>query len=142
MTAALTSYALRYYDQSYFPGLGGNTPPPVPDPTITSLTPNTGVVGVQVTVTVAGTNFDAGSVVEINQLPAPGGTTFVSATSLTITETPATVGDAQITVRNGGSGGQESNTVVFTVTAAADNPASDPGAIPAQTTHRRKKAAD
>lgn len=115
MTSAL-SRAARRYSESYFPGMG-NTTPPVPDPSITSLAPNTGVVGVEVTVLVNGTEFSAASVVEINQIPAPGGTTFVSATQLSITETPQNVGTAVITVRNGGSGGQESNSVPFEVTA-------------------------
>jgi len=104
-----------YYDQSYPPDI--LRPPTVPDPSITSLAPNTAVAGSgPVTVTVTGTDFVAGSVIEINQSAVP--TTFVSATNLTTSYDPLTVGDKTFTVRNGGSGGEESNPSSFTVTAS------------------------
>lgn len=117
--------AERFYSQSFFPGMGnGGTPPPV-DPTITSLAPPSGVAGVEVAVTVTGANYVAGSTVEVDQVPVP--TTFVSATVLTGTFTPAAAGTAQFTVRNPNE--EESNSAPFTVTAAAD---------PEATTAKRK----
>lgn len=108
-----------YYDESYPPSVydGGGT---VPDPTISSLSPNTAVAGSgPVTVTVTGTNFVSGSsAIEINQVAVP--TTFVSATSLTTSYDPLVAGDKTFTVRNGGPGGEESNSSTFTVTATGE----------------------
>jgi IPT/TIG domain len=104
-----------YYDTSYPPSI---FTPQVPDPAITTLVPNTGSAAAgPVTVQVNGSNFLPGSVIEINQAAAP--TTYVSATRLTTSYDPATTGTVQFTVRNGGAGGQESNSVPFTVTALA-----------------------
>lgn len=101
-----------YFDQSYPPSVYG--PPPVVDPAITSLDPATGVVGVEVVVRVLGTDFEPTSVIEVDQAAAP--TTFVSATELTATVTPASAGVKRVTVRNDND--EESNGVDFTVTAA------------------------
>jgi IPT/TIG domain len=88
--------------------------PAVPDPHITSLNPNTASAAAgAVTVTVTGTDFVSGSVIEIDHAAAP--TTYVSATSLTTSYDPSTVGAKQFTVRNPNE--EESNSVAFTVTA-------------------------
>lgn len=105
-----------YYEQSYPPSLWEG--PTVPDPVITTLVPNTGsAAGGAIAVTVNGSNFVAGSVVEIDQAAAP--TTFVSATQLTTSFDPSVAGTVQFTVRNGGAGGEESNSVPFVVAALA-----------------------
>lgn len=107
---------LDTYDASYPPDiLGGG-----PDPSITTLTPSTvSAAAGPTTVTVAGTNFAAGSVVEINQ--AAQATTFVSATSLTVSYDPSVAGTVQFTVRNPND--EESNSVPFVVGALADTQA-------------------
>jgi hypothetical protein len=88
-----------------------------PDPSITSLAPNTAsAAGGAVTVTVTGTNFVSGSVIEINQAAVP--TTFVSATSLTTSYDPTVAGTVVFTVRNPND--EESNGVNFIVGAAAE----------------------
>ena len=110
-----------YYDESYPPSIYAPPVPPVPDPTIVSLAPSTAVEGSGSTViTVTGTNFQADSVVEADQAALP--TTFVSATSLTATYVVGTEGTVRFTVRNGGSGGEESNGSDFTVTTAEEEP--------------------
>lgn len=115
MAALSTDTCLRNFTAEDFAALfgGGTTPPADPDPTISTLAPATGVVGTPVSVTVTGTNFVSGSVVEVNGAAAP--TTFVSATQLTASYTPATAGTKQVTVRN--PSGMESGNKVFTVTA-------------------------
>jgi hypothetical protein len=105
-----------YYEQSYpmaklLAGGGGGGA----DPNITTLVPATGVAAALATVQVNGSNFEAGSVVEVDQAPATS-TTYVSATRLTATFTPAAAGTVQITVRNVND--EESNSAPFTVTAA------------------------
>lgn len=85
-------------------------------PTIESLTPDNGVAGGEpVEVTVTGTNFDSGSVVQQAGVDAP--TTYVSSTELTVSIalSGAAAGFLAITVHN--SAGYVSNTVNFTVTA-------------------------
>ena len=111
-----------YYDESYPPSIyAPPVPPTVPDPTIVSLSPSTAVAGSGSTViTVTGTNFLAGSVVEADQAALP--TTFVSATSLTAPYVVGTEGTVRFTVRNGGSGGEESNGSDFIVTTAEEEP--------------------
>jgi len=104
-----------YYDESYPPSLWGGGPTPLPDPHIDSIDPVSGVVGVAVTVTITGTNFVPGSVVEADQAALP--TVYVNATTLTVSGTPLTPGTATLTVRNPND--EESNGVVFTVTAVA-----------------------
>src|ERR1700729_308202 len=105
---------LTYYDQSYPPEvLGGG-------PKITVLTPNTMVAGTGPTViTVDGRGFDSDA-----QIEADGAglvTTFVSATRLTAPFSPAVEGDVTFTVRNV-STRDESNDMIFTVTAGAADP--------------------
>jgi hypothetical protein len=88
-----------------------------PDPSITTLAPNTAsAAGGPVTVTVTGTNFVSGSIIEIDQTAAP--TTFVSATSLTTSYDPTVAGTVAFTVRNPSD--QESNSVNFIVGAAVE----------------------
>jgi hypothetical protein len=98
----------RPYDESYPPSLWLG-----PDPQITTLTPNTGSAAAgPITVTVTGTDFDASSVVEIQQVAQP--TTYVSATQLTVSYDPTAAGTVMFTVRRGS---QESNSVPFVATA-------------------------
>lgn len=105
--------ALAYYDQSLPPDLlGGGGKPPQSNPHITSIAPNPVAESPTAeTFTVTGTEFESGSVVEIN-----GGaqtTTYVSATSLTFDYAPAVVGTVMVTVRNPDNG--ESNSVPLVV---------------------------
>lgn len=93
----------------------GGTTPPASDPKISTLTPNTGVTGIPITVTVTGTGFVSGAVAEATGPDLP--TTFVSATTLTVAYTPGTVGTVQFTVRNPDA--MQSNGSPFTVTASA-----------------------
>ena len=85
------------------------------DPHIASLTPNTGAAGAAVAVTVAGSNFDPDSTVEVDN--APVSTTYVSPAQLTTSLNRATAGTVSVTVRNP-TGDQESNSVNFTFTGA------------------------
>jgi hypothetical protein len=120
MTVLSTDGILRNFTAEDFAafagdGGGGGTPTPDPDPTITSLVPATGVVNTPITVTVNGTNFVSGSVVESGAIAVS--TTFVSATKLTANFTASTAGAKTVTVRN--PSGMESGNATFTVTAAA-----------------------
>ena len=100
------------------PAIGLCVPPP-PDPTITSLNPNTLPASAAATlITVTGTLFEAGSVVEVNQVAQA--TTFVNSTTLTIMYDPTAAGTAEFTVRNPNN--EESNSVPFTITAALFDP--------------------
>ena len=91
------------------------TAPTNPVPTITSITPNTAVVGSTPTVTVTGTGFTAASVVNVDGASIPS--TFVSATQLTGTvPAGAPAGVYSVTVVNPTPGGGTSNAVTFTVT--------------------------
>jgi hypothetical protein len=90
---------------------------PNPVPTLTSLTPNsTAAGGVAFTLTVNGTNFVPGAVVNWN-----GGarsTTFVNSTQLTAQITAADIanqGTATVTVTNPSPGGGTSNSLNFTI---------------------------
>jgi hypothetical protein len=97
--------------------------PAAGDPQISALSPNTVSAAAAATVvTVTGTNFVSGSVIEINQVAVP--TTFVSATSLTTSYDPSVAGTVAFSVRN--PNGEESNSVGFTVTASTV--VSDPAA--------------
>jgi hypothetical protein len=99
----------------------------VPAPTLTAITPNSGVQGANVTVTLTGTNFTAGSNVVIS---VPGGgqvgitqsnATF-SATSITTTfniSGTATVGPRNVTVSTAGG---TTAAVTFTVTVKPPAP--------------------
>jgi len=91
------------------------TAPANPVPTITSITPNTAVVGSTPTVTLTGTGFTATSVVNVDGVPIPS--TFVSATQLTGTvPAGAPAGVYSVTVVNLTPGGGTSNAVTFTLT--------------------------
>ncbi len=96
--------------------------PPNPVPTLTSLTPNTAAVGSPAfTLTVNGTNFVPGAVVNWNG--APRQTTFFSASQLFAqipAEDVASVGTASVTVANPTPGGGASNALTFTVSAQAN----------------------
>ena len=95
------------------------------DPNIDSLTPSSGEVGVAVSVTVAGSNFEDGSVVEAGGTALS--TAFVSETELTADFTPDAEGTVNFTVRNPSE--KESNDSPFTVTAAGTATSEfDPGA--------------
>jgi hypothetical protein len=86
------------------------------DPTITSLVPSTvSAAAAATTIQVNGTNFEDGSVVEVNQVAQA--TTFVSATRLTISFDPTVAGSVNFTVRNPNE--EESNTVAMVVSALA-----------------------
>jgi hypothetical protein len=96
--------------------------PPNPVPTLTSLTPNTAAVGSPTfTLTVNGTNFVPGAVVNWNGSPRQ--TTFFSASQL-FAQIPAgdvaSVGTASVTVVNPTPGGGASNALTFTVSAQAN----------------------
>ena len=93
------------FDASYPPSLWQST--------VTSVNPNTGIVGASPTLTVTGTDFTAESIVRFDGDARP--TTFVSPTQLTAT-VAALVAPArmvQVTVSTGGSAS-------FAITAAAD----------------------
>ncbi len=98
---------------------------PNPVPAITSLAPATAVAGAAaLTLTVNGTNFISGSVVNFNG--AALATTFVSATQLTApvpATALATAGAFDVTVTNPAPGGGTSTAAVFTVTAPVVIPA-------------------
>jgi hypothetical protein len=88
------------------------------DPSITSLTPNTAVIGTEATVTLNGANFRDDSVVEVDQVEVS--TAYVSTIELTATlGDPGAAGTASVSVRNPSSE-MESNSVDFTWTAAGD----------------------
>jgi uncharacterized protein (TIGR03437 family) len=92
-----------------------------PVPTLTSLNPNSALVGSpNFTITVTGTNFVQSSVVRWNGDTRQ--TTFVNATTLTVIIGAADIanaGTAQITVQNPAPGGGTSNALPFTI----NNPA-------------------
>src|SRR3989454_730913 len=89
-------------------------------PTVTSLSPtSTNAGGVAFTLTVNGTNFVSGSVVQWNSSARP--TTFVSATQLRATITAAdiaTAGTASVRVFTPAPGGGNSNALTFTINLA------------------------
>jgi IPT/TIG domain len=106
----MTSTEIGYYEQSYPPSIF--VPPGPPDPTITSLVPATGSAAAgPLTVQVNGTLFEAGSVVEVDQVAVT--TVFVSATELTATFDPSVAGTVAFTVRNPNN--EESNSAPFIV---------------------------
>lgn len=113
---------LRQYDQSYPPSILE------PDPRVVSLSPATvSAAAGATTVTVTGENFTATSVVEVNQVAQP--TTFVNATSLTISYDPTAAGTTMFSVRDGSG---ESNSVPFNVTALAAEDVTAPEPEPPQ----------
>ncbi len=97
---------------------GGNQPPP-PTPTITTISPNSAAAGgAAFTLTINGTNFVAGSMVNFGG-SAPA-TTFISSTQLTAA-IPATsiasTGTIAVTVTNPAPGGGTSSAMNFTITS-------------------------
>ncbi|HYB60456.1 MAG TPA: hypothetical protein VEH50_03165 [Methylomirabilota bacterium] len=116
---------------------GGN-----PVPTITSLQPATIAAGTAASfpMKVAGTQFVQGAVVNwANPISTPLATTFVSATEVDVTITPAlvaTAGTARVSVTNpaGGpqnTGGGTSGTLTFTITDPPQNNARSNGGLSA-----------
>ncbi len=100
-----------------------STPGSNPVPVITSLsTPAPVLAAIGYLMTVSGSNFVAGSVVQWNGSSRP--TTFVSATQLTASLTAADVqaGTAQVTVFNPAPGGGVSNALTFSGGAPGSNP--------------------
>jgi hypothetical protein len=93
---------------------------PTPDPTLTSLVPNTSVVNVQQLVQINGTNFMPYSTVQVDSVDYQ--TTYVSSTRLTYTFTPLTVGVKQVIINNDpddAPGHEASSPLPYTVTATA-----------------------
>src|SRR5208282_5046746 len=95
----------------------GNNQPPLPTPTITTISPNSTVAGgAAFTLTINGTNFVAGSMVNFGG-SAPA-TTFVNSTQLTAAIPAASIastGTPAVTVTNPGSG--TSKAMNFTITS-------------------------
>lgn len=100
-------------------GCGNSSTPQNPVPTITSISPTTAVAGGQAfTLTVTGTNFIQGSIVNFGGNAKS--TTYVSATQVTaaiLASDIAAAGTPSVTVTNPTPGGGASNSVTFTVTA-------------------------
>lgn len=125
VTFAATSGTAYFFMVSAFLGDGGTTnfhlnfTPGAsnPVPTITSISPTSATAGgAGFTVTVNGTNFISGSVVNFNGTALT--TTFVSATQVTASVTAAqiaTAGTFPVTVTNPAPGGGTSNSTNFTV---------------------------
>jgi hypothetical protein len=92
-----------------------------PVPTVTTLSPSSATAGdPALTLTVDGTSFVSGAVVQWNGAARP--TTFVNNTRLTAAITAAdlaTAGTVPVTVMNPAPGGGTSNAVNFTIGAAA-----------------------
>jgi hypothetical protein len=131
-------------------------PPPNPAPTLTSITPNTGVAGsAAMTLTLVGTNFMTGTTPSNSSQVNWNTTTQTTLTPTSITATQiqvtipvaqlATAGTATVTVSNppapglpsppcqvnctGFGGGGASNALPFTITAAGGNAASANAAL-------------
>jgi hypothetical protein len=86
-----------------------------PAPTLTSLSPASGVAGTPVVVAISGSQFLSGATVQFgNQVPP---TSFNSSTSLSVTLS-ATVGTTTLTVSNPAPSVGPSNALTFTGTAA------------------------
>jgi YVTN family beta-propeller protein len=99
-------------------------PPPPPTPTITTISPNSAVAGgAAFTLTINGTNFVAGSMVNFGG-SAPA-TTFITSTQLTAAIPAASIASAgtmAVTVTNPAPGGGTSNAVNFTATSGGPSP--------------------
>ena len=108
------------YTASTTPGGGYNpTPNPTPNPvpTITTMSPKSATAGgAAFTLTINGTNFVAGSMVNFGG--AARTTTFVSATQLTAAIPPAAIalaGYGEVTVTNPAPGGGTADRLWFTI---------------------------
>ncbi len=118
-------------------GCGGGTNPsstklPTSNtPTITTISPNSTVAGgAAFTLTISGTNFVAGSMVNFGG-SAPA-TTFVSSTQLTAAIPAASIastGVPAVTVTNPAPGGGTSKAINFTITGAITTGSVDPQSI-------------
>jgi len=104
-------------------------------PTLTSISPNRGVQGQTVGVTLTGTNFATGAMVNVSgTLVTVSNTTVVSSTQITATFTiaaNATLGDRNVTVT---SSGTTTTAVTFTVapplTVSSTSPANGATGVP------------
>lgn len=95
---------------------GGASPAPNPQPTLSSLSPSTGVVGQANVVTVSGAKFVDSSIVEWNGSPRK--TSFISSTSLQAEIAAgdlAAAGPQPVTVLTPAPGGGTSNALLFSV---------------------------
>jgi 6-phosphogluconolactonase len=111
----------------FLAGCGGGTiqsldnQPPAPIPTITTISPDSAVAGgAAFTLTITGTNFVTGSLVNFGG--AAPTTTFVKSTQLTAAIPAAAIasmGMVAVTVTNPAPGGGTSNPVNFTITSGA-----------------------
>lgn len=101
---------------------GGGTINPVPS--ISAISPSSATAGDPVfTLTVTGTNFISGSIVNWNGAALP--TTFLSTSQVTASVSAlllASAGTANITVFTGTPGGGTSNVSVFTISSVTTNP--------------------
>ncbi len=94
-----------------------------PTPSINTISPSGSMAGFAVTITLTGTNFVAGSMVNFGG--AASATTFVNSTQLTAAIPAAAVASAGIvvvTVTNPAPGGGTSNPMNFTTTSSSLNP--------------------
>ena len=102
-----------------------------PLPTVSAISPTSAVAGAAAfPLTIAGSGFIAGSVVDWNGTPLT--TTYVSGTQLTATVTAADVaaaGAASVTVQNPAPGGGASAAVAFTIAAAPGQLSLSPAAM-------------
>jgi len=110
-------YAFTAWLYDFYKGASGGTPPVTPPaPTLTSLTPATGVAGADVTVAIVGTGFDAGATVDVGGTtltPEVGGTATDLSVIIPGTSIPS-AGPVQVAVKN--SDAQWSNQLQFDVT--------------------------
>jgi 6-phosphogluconolactonase len=106
------------------PGSNVSTTSPTlnPAPSINTISPSGSMAGFAVTITVTGTNFVAGSMVNFGG--AASATTFVNSTQLTaaIPAAVASAGIVVVTVTNPAPGGGTSNPMNFTITSSSLNP--------------------
>jgi hypothetical protein len=104
-----------YVVANHYAGVPG--PPPAEPPAITALNPATGPAGVDITVNIAGTGFDAGPTVNIGVAHSLVPTS-ITPTNLSVlfsgTAHIAYAGTLPVSVTN--EDGQESNALDFTVT--------------------------
>jgi hypothetical protein len=104
-----------YVVANHYAGVPG--PPPAEAPTITALNPATGAAGADITVSIAGSGFDAGPTVNIGTAHSLVPTS-ITPTDLTVlfsgTAHIAYPGILPVSVRN--ADGQTSNALDFTVT--------------------------
>ena len=91
---------------------------PNPVPTLTSISPTNGILGQPVNLTLTGTNFITGSIVNFGAFGDTGGTVSNGGTTLTITipgAQLAATGNINVTVTNPAPGGGTSSAQVFQI---------------------------